>query len=282
MDKIRDIVTLVVGAFAIFSLILAVYQSMQKELASAGLLAAIFLVCTLIVFIPQLEVLKAWGIEARLKQTVNEAVATLDSLKRLSATSAKSTYLTAAWTNRMDGPTAKEKQAVLDEVNKQLADLNISEQERRDIVRPYVEMIGYDLYIIYTRVFDRYLTWKGGELLRQYSATHSPEAKKALEDFREKPGNWRSRAFGSDVWDGLNSAKLATRLEEATPNTWLEPNEINAAGALRNDVIRLFKDCETKGGYTTEAADFYDKYHDTAGHDLKLKEMFGVNPSEVR
>jgi hypothetical protein len=60
---------------------------MQKEIASAGLLAAIFLLCTLVVYIPQLEVLKAFGVEARLRQTMNEAVATLENLKRLSALS---------------------------------------------------------------------------------------------------------------------------------------------------------------------------------------------------
>jgi hypothetical protein len=282
MDKLRDILMMVAGAFAIFSLILAVYQAMQKELASAGLLATIFLVCTLIVFIPQLEVLKAWGIEARLRQTVNEAVATLENLKRLSATSARSTYLTAAWGNRMGAPTAKAKQAVLDEVDKQLIDLKISDEERREIVRPYIQMIGFDFYLIYTRLFDRYLNFKSDELMRRYNAGNSPESKKALEDFRDKPGTWRSRALRPNIWEGLDGAKLLKELDQASPAAWLEPNEVKAAEDLKADIVKLFKDCEAKGGYTPEAAGFYDKYHDTGGHDLKIKEMYGVNPSDPR
>jgi len=97
-------------------------------------------------------------------QTVNEAVAT-------------------TWSNRTGSPTAKEKQAVLDQTAKQLADLKISEEERREIVRPYVQMIGFDFYMIYVRTFDRYLNWKSDELLRRYNAGNSPESKKALEDW---------------------------------------------------------------------------------------------------
>lgn len=282
MDKLREIVTYVAAAFAIFSVVLAVYQAMQKEIASASMLAGIFLVCTLIVFIPQLELLKAWGIEARLKQTVTEAVATLDNLKRLSATSAKSTYLSAAWSNRIGSPSAKERQAVLDEVSKQLADLRIPEDERREITRPYVQMIGFDLYMVYVRVFDRYLNWKNDELLRRYNANNTTENKQALESFRDKPGNWRARTSRSNVWKGMDASKLADDLEAASPNSWLDPSEIKAADTLKSHIIRLFKDCETRGGYTPEAADFYDTYHDLGGHDLKIKELFGVNPSEVR
>lgn len=282
MEKLREIVTMVAGAFAIFSIILAVYQAMQKEIASAGLLATIFLVCTLVVFIPQLESLKAWGIEARLRQTVNEAVATLDNLKRLSATSAKSTYLSAAWSNRIGAPTAKEKQAVLDETEKQLAELKISEEERREIVRPYVQMIGFDFYMLYVRIFDRYLNWRSDELMRRYNAGNSPEAKKALDEFREKPGKWRSLSLRSGMWRDLDSSKLKKELDQADPSTWLAPSEIKAAEELKAEVLGLFKACESKGGYTPEAADFYDTYHDTGGQDLKIKEMFGVNPSDVR
>jgi hypothetical protein len=282
MDRLREIVTYVAAAFAIFSVVLAVYQAMQKEIASASMLAGIFLVCTLIVFIPQLEVLKAWGIEARLRQTVTEAVATLDNLKRLSATSAKSTYLSAAWSNRMGSPSAREKQAVLDEVSKQLADLKIPEDERREITRPYVQMIGFDLYMIYVRVFDRFLNWKTEELMRKYNADNSTENKQAIESFRNKPGNWRSRTSRSEVWQRMDATKLAEDLQTANPNSWLDQSEINAADTFKAQIIRLFKDCETKGGYTPEAADFYDKYHDLGGYDLKIKELFGVNPSEVK
>jgi hypothetical protein len=65
MDRVRDIFLYFVAALTMFSLLCAVYQAMNDRLGSAGTLAVIFLVGALIVFIPQLEVLKALGVEAR-------------------------------------------------------------------------------------------------------------------------------------------------------------------------------------------------------------------------
>jgi hypothetical protein len=182
----------------------------------------------------------------------------------------------------MGGPTARERQAVLDQVNQQLTDLKIPQQEYRAIVRPYVQMIGFDFYTIYVRLFDRYFSWKQSELLRQYNSTQSPESKQALDRFRDKPGRWRSRALGREIWDNLNSERLSDELTKASPDDWLEPHEKKAADAFRAELVRLFKACEEKGGYTDEAADYYDKYHDLAGQDRKIQDMFGINPSEVR
>jgi hypothetical protein len=79
------------------------------------------------VFLPKLEMFKAFGVEAKLQKTVTEAVATLASLKRLAEISARASYLTIAWGNRFDGPSARERQAVLDEIDNQLAELKVNE-----------------------------------------------------------------------------------------------------------------------------------------------------------
>ena len=47
-------------------------------------------------------------------------------------------------------------------------------------------------------------------------------------------------------------------------------------------MVRMFEDCERKGGFTDEAANFYDRYNDLGGYDEKKKELFGVSPSEVK
>jgi hypothetical protein len=66
MDRIREIVLYFVAALAMFSLLCAVYQAMNKAAGSAIVLAGIFIASTFIVFLPKLEVLKAFGVEARL------------------------------------------------------------------------------------------------------------------------------------------------------------------------------------------------------------------------
>lgn len=144
MDRLREIFLYAVAALSLFALLCAVYQAMNRQTGSAATLAGVFLVTSLIVFIPQLEVLKAWGIEARLSKTLDRAEEIIGRLRALSAVSAQSTYMQMAWGNRMGTPSAKDKQAILDEVDRQLVDLGVPEEERSKIHKPYVQMIGFD------------------------------------------------------------------------------------------------------------------------------------------
>jgi hypothetical protein len=57
---------------------------------------------------------------------------------------------------------------------------------------------------------------------------------------------------------------------------------VKAFEGFREQVSRLFSGCKKKGGFTVDGADFYDRYSDLGGWDLKIKEMFGVNPSELK
>ena len=77
----REIFLYAVAALSLFALLGGIYQAMHNQNWAAGVLGGLFLVGALIVFIPQLEFIKAFSVEAKLRQTVSEAVATLDRLK---------------------------------------------------------------------------------------------------------------------------------------------------------------------------------------------------------
>jgi hypothetical protein len=282
MDRIRDILLYVAAAFAMLSFACAVYQAMNDKLTSAGVLAAISVACTLLVFFPKLEMFKAFGVEARLSKTLDRAEEILQKLQRLSIISARTSYMTMAWGNRMGTPSAKDKQAVLDEVDQQLADLKVSAQERDVLKRPYVQLIGFDFFMLFTRVFDRYASWKNDELIRQLNANHNEKTKKAFESFSLSRDEWRRVALGDSLFERLTSYKFAEELQRAMPTGWLDERERKAAQSFGTQMVRMFEECERKGGYTPEAADFYDRYHDLGGYDEKIKELFGVNPSELR
>ena len=96
MDKVRDIFSYFVAAMAMFAMLGSVYQAFNNQKSSALTLGTIFLVGALIVFLPQVEFIKTFGVEAKLRQTVTEALATLSSVRRLSQISARATYLTMA------------------------------------------------------------------------------------------------------------------------------------------------------------------------------------------
>lgn len=282
MERVRDIFLYFVAALAMFALLCAVYQAMNDKKASAITLAAIFFVCAMIVFIPKLDVLEAWGVKAQLNKTLDRAEEIIGKMKRLSEINARASYMTMAWSNRMGTPSAKEKQAILDEVDAQLSDLNVTDQERQIITRPYVQMIGWDFYLLFTQVLDRYMTWKQDDLVRRLNANNTEENRRAVQEFPAKQSEWRSRALGDGAFERVSTFKLAEELQRATPNSWLDEREQRPTEAFKAQLVSLFEGCRRKGGYTPEAAEFYDRYHDVAGWDAKIKEMFGVNPSEPR
>ena len=167
-------------------------------------------------------------------------------------------------------------------VDRQLADLNVSTEERRALQRPYVQLIGFDFYMLFTRLLDRYGEWKGGDLLKQLNGNNTEETKRAREAFSEAFNEWRKRALGNNVYERRDVYKFDEEITRAAPDDWLNERERKAAAVLRAQMVRMFADCETKGGYTTEAAQFYDRYQDLGGYDRKIEELFGVNPSATK
>jgi hypothetical protein len=187
MDRVRDIFLYFVAAVAMFSLLCSVYQAMNDKLWSASVLGTIFLVSAFVVFIPRLEVLKAWGIEARLRESLDRAEEIIERIRRLSTLSARVTYLTMAWSNRWGEPSARVRMSLLDDIDKQLEEMNVAPVERKAITRPLTRMIGVDLYNIYVNVLDRYMNFRKN---------------KTPED-TAKETEWRQRALGKGPYYNL-------------------------------------------------------------------------------
>jgi hypothetical protein len=260
MDRVREIFLYFVAAVAMFSLLCAVYQAMNDKLWSATTLGTIFLVSALVFYLPHLEVLKAWGVEARLRQSLDRAEEIIERLRRLSTLSARVTYLTMAWSNRLGEPPARERMSLLDDIDKQLEEMNVAPAERKAIIRPLIRMIGADLYDIYVQVLDRYMNLRKNKTSEQIWT------------------EWRQRAVGKGPYHDLEGYDFASELEKASPLTWLEPQHHSAADKFKAELIELFVGCERKGGYTPQYADFYDKYSKVpAGTELKIKELFGFD-----
>jgi hypothetical protein len=155
MDRMKDLLPFVIAAMAMVSLICAIYKAMNQRNGSAITLATIFFLSTLLFYLPQLETLKALGIDVRLRNTLDRAEEIIGRLKTLAQANAKVTYMTIAWGNRLGSPSAADKQRVLDETDAQLQALKVDEVERKAIAKPLVDLIGVDLYTAYAHVMDR-------------------------------------------------------------------------------------------------------------------------------
>jgi hypothetical protein len=279
MDRVRDILLYFVAALAMFALLCAVYQAMQNQNWSATVLGALFVACVMIVYINQLELLKVFGVEAKLRKvddTLTEAQVIAGRLTELSKINARVSYMLMGWGNRMDGPSAKDKQAIIDDVDKQLVELKISPQERASISKSYVQLIGVDLYYICIQVMERYAAVKNREIMGTYDKDRSDANRVAAQNFTAAQGKWMA-AKSAGPFSNIDGYVFEDVINRATPVDWLNTQEQAIAKGFANQLTAMFKACEAKGGYTPEAAEFIDKYRGMGGIDAKMKELFGVS-----
>ncbi len=123
MDKMKDLLGYFLAAMAMFALLCAVYEAMNQRVASAGVLGTLFLVTALLFYLPQLEVIKAFGVEAKMRETLTEAQEIIARMKNLAEVNAEAAYELIAWGNRFGGMPFEEKQKLIDNIDLQLKSL---------------------------------------------------------------------------------------------------------------------------------------------------------------
>ncbi|RXG93245.1 hypothetical protein [Bradyrhizobium vignae] len=276
-DKLRDIVLFAAGLIAVGALFMAAFEGLNQRFASATFLGTLGVACVFLVFMPNIEMFKVWGVEAKLrevKDTLTQAQVLTKKLNKLAAINARVSYILMGWGNRMDGPSAKEKQAILDEVDKQLADMEISLEERASITKPFVQLIGIDFYYIYVVVMERYAKVKSADVTRAYEKDKSDANRAIVQKFIDEEGRWMAAKGGGPTGD-INSFVFEEAINRATPREWLNDQERVKAMTFAQQLITMFKACEKKGGYTPEGAEFVDNYRRPRGVDEKSRELFG-------
>ncbi|UGX97606.1 hypothetical protein G6321_00021710 [Bradyrhizobium barranii subsp. barranii] len=225
---------------------------------------------------PQVEFIKTLGVEARLRQTVTEAVATLATVRRLAEISARASYLTIAWGNRLGTPSVKDKQSVLDDIDAQLSDLKVTPEERSVIVKPWVGMIRADFFFLYSRVVREFAALKASDLTAKIHATQSREATDASMAHSDLITPWSEQTNKFGAMERLETKSLSSVIDEYMPaeGGWLTDKELSAFQAFKGELVRLNDDCAKKGGYTAEAANYYDQYAERQNDKEKAKQLW--------
>jgi hypothetical protein len=156
MKRLQELLVFVCTIVAIGALILCAFQAWNKEFRSASAFGVIFVLCAVFLFLPQIKAFKVWEVQVETRETLDQAKAIIERLTKLAAISARASYLTIAWGNRFGTPPAREKQAVLDEIDNQLAELKVSPKELADIQRPFVKMVRLDFFFLFQGVLNQY------------------------------------------------------------------------------------------------------------------------------
>ncbi len=126
---------------------LAALFAWHDNLNPAMLLSSFFVVCVVLAYFPHLDSIKAFTIDVKLRQSLDRADEIMAQIRKVSIASARAAYMGTAWGGRFGGMSERDKQELLDSVNEQLQAVGIMDEGLREIVRPHIELIGYDLYL---------------------------------------------------------------------------------------------------------------------------------------
>ena len=93
-------------------------------------------------------------------------------------------------------------------------------------------------------------------------ATQSQEAHDASHKYSDLITPWSKRTDEIRFFERLDGETLGALIDDYLPKSgeWLTDKELAAFQRLKAEIVRLNADCEKKGGFTAEAAEFYDKY----------------------
>lgn len=282
MERIKDLLSFFIAAMAMVSLLCAVYQAMNERISSAITLAGMFFIATALFYLPKMEMLSAYGIEVRLRNTLNRAEEIIERLKKLAEVNAKATYMNVAWGNRMGSPSTAEKQKLLDETDAQLRALKVDEAERQQIAKPLIELTGVDMYSAYSRIMDRLVFWLNQSLNRKLKGNGSAEAIAERQRFADAAAEWRKANAGQTPYRDRENYDLDAYLRRDIPIALLSEAQKSKAETFREQVLSLYDACKKKGGYTREATEFLDEYNGEnalGAADKKVKEFFGMDTS---
>ncbi len=278
MEKLREIFVFVCFALGVVALLLCVFQGWSGKVGSATALGVTFIICGVFLFLSQVKTFKVWEVQVELREQLDQAQAVIRQLRRISINSAKSAYHQAAWGNRMASPSGRDKQAQLEEIDKQLADLNLTPEEREDIVRPVVRIIGFDLYQVFSRTLQAYSALRYSALVER-ARSEKPEYVQARESHSAGYAKWHQREAGQNPFERLNTYDLKSELERETPREgeWLDERELEITRRFAQEILGLYAGCVAKGGYSTEAAIYLDDYGkgDLDGYQRKAREVYG-------
>jgi hypothetical protein len=271
MDALKEIFTYFIAAMAMLALLCSVYEAMNQRVSSALLLAGIFVACALLMYLPQLETFKAFGVEAKLQQKLDRAEEILGKMRQLSIASAKAAYLNLAWSNRLGGIEPRDKQKTLDAINAQLRTVGISDDEWREIVRPYIELIGYDLYFVFYNA--------ARSAVSHYAQTSQSDGRKTQAETLKLVQEWDAKwtPTGLDALTPFLSdgQRFTAYMKQEISPSFIEPAAYDKLVKLADTIGALYEECRERGGYTDKALLYLQEYNkgnngELAGYYAKL------------
>jgi hypothetical protein len=243
------------GAGALVCFALGVYFAATDKKAQSAFFGTFFFLCVVLAYFPTLDSIKAFGVEAQAKKTLDQANDLLERLRVLALIQAQVTYKTLGWANRMGGMPNAEKQEIVNGIGELLKSDGISESDIKLAKAEYVSLIGYDLSIYFEMALGQYVI--------------SVVGKKDEAAMTKWSTAWNAAGRLSPAKvAGFDGTQLVRALKAEIPRELVAADDARKLEQFADLMGKIFDGCIHGGGYTTEANNFFDEYAPLAGDPL--------------
>lgn len=280
MDYISIVLSIffTVAAFGCFGMAaLFFYKNRHKQGIA---FSTLMFVCVVVAYAPQLDSIKGGFVDAKFNRTLNQANDIIARLTSMAQINSKVAYTVLAWGGRLGGPYARDKQLILEEIGQQMADLKISDNERREISKKFVQLVAVDLAAAYAKCISALVDDKYQRAARATTEEMQKDptdgAKADLDILATKVNSWRQQMQSAN-YVVVEQFDLPKALKLMTPDAILSDNEREGAKRFENAVAALFKASAAKGNLTTEASDLIDSLQTDEDIRRKTGEEFGYS-----
>lgn len=283
----RHLINGVVGVLSVGAFILGLYLAYQDKVAAAGVCIVAAILPVLFNQLPFVEYLKILGLEAKLRDRVNEADAIIAKLKRIALVSAEQLFTQSALAGRLGGEALPAKQERAAQLTDMLRGLDISPAEITAAKTFYLRAIAHDLAYIFFSVIRNLMGAKRSVLQRERDVLFG---KKPVDMGDPKGARWNEllaqerkigaqvewpeNVFGSSGVENLRTFCMAF-IDGADV---LTDNERLTLVAIVNEIDSLFRSCKEAGNYTLDTISYLEKYASTASYvnnqNLRFAEAF--------
>jgi hypothetical protein len=258
------------GLAAIIAFSALMYFLLWRENAAlAGVAASLFIVSALLVFLPELESLKAFGVEAKLRARLSEADELLAKLRSLATVNAQLAYQQLAWMGRWASPRAAMKQQLASEVDRVVKELGLDAQI---VAAPKQEYIRHTLKDL-SRPFSQLVSMRAKRLAHDLWLRHksSPD----FETYKKKISGLQELA--QEVAVGLHGdERFDAFVERCLPNGLFPSDDESRMRAFGRCLAAMADAAQTTGQVPTEMAALLD---DVEGASVRrYRDIFGEEP----
>jgi hypothetical protein len=241
---------------ALICFVLTIVRALQDSNISAGVLAAFFVVCVVLAYIPKLDSIAAFSVNVQFRKNLDRQEEIFEQIKALTLVSGKASYTLLAWANRWGGLPNKEKQEIADEINTHLISSGFKDPEIKNIKAQYLGLIGIDIKEFFEQALSIYVI---------EAARKQGDDQKLLQWSNDWNANKR---LSLNKIMGLSGPELARALKAELPGEFLDSEDMKKFERLADQTGEIYAGCIERGGYTTAAINFINEFSSVNSYEL--------------